>query len=113
MSLFTKVANLPPHGKNITAEDERRQKESLFEFSPLYVWEAKCKACAGCGTVRTFVQRGRRTLGVCLKCEGVGFVRHISNTMDEDAPDFTLARPGSVIGPYCDWPQKSHLRNGH
>lgn len=106
MSLFTKVANLPPHGKNMTAEEERRQANSLLDHTPIYVWEAKCRACLGCGTIRTMGPRSKRTLGVCLKCEGIGFVRHIASEMDDDAADFTIARPGNVVGPHCDLPQK-------
>ena len=83
--------------------------------TPIHVWEAKCTSCGGSGTINTTGSRGRRGLAVCLKCAGVGLVRHVSSMMDdaEELPEFTIGRtknPGPA--PYCHVPQIPRKQSG-
>ena len=39
---------------------------------PMHVWESKCRACYGTGSVQSSTRRGKRSSGICPSCTGVG-----------------------------------------
>lgn len=85
LSLFTKVANIPPDGSTLTPEEESCDPYFSNCRTPVHVWETKCSECNGSGTVYSCV-RGRlrtsRNLASCPLCSGIGYVRYISSHFD-------------------------------
>lgn len=39
---------------------------------PMHVWESKCRACYGTGSVQSSSRRGKRITSICPSCTGMG-----------------------------------------
>lgn len=66
--------------------------------TPIHVWEARCTACDGTGTARSYTSHGRhRLVCVCLLCHGLGYVRH-STTHQHTVPYVNGSGPNTTIG---------------
>ena len=38
----------------------------------MHVWESKCRACYGTGSVQSSSRRGKRITSICPSCTGMG-----------------------------------------
>lgn len=96
MSLFTSVGGeLPADGDTLTPNELCCDPASSLCKTPLHVWETKCHRCGGSGVVNTTGRKGRRGLGTCMACSGLGFVRHISADSTSHSEVYTLNREES------------------
>lgn len=64
----------------------------------IHVWETRCVACVGTGTVRSRSRGRHAILSTCLICHGIGYVRHGSSDpappgLNDGGPHYTLGRP--------------------
>lgn len=97
-SLFTNFPKLPPDGSTLTPEEARCNPEVERCHTPIHVWEARCTACGGSGTSRSYSSHSRhRLVAVCLLCHGLGYVRH-STTHTDTVPYVNGSGPNTTIG---------------
>ncbi|CAK0785987.1 hypothetical protein CVIRNUC_009200 [Coccomyxa viridis] len=95
-SLFAPYkGELPVDGKTLTEKEEFCDPMERNCQTPMHVWESKCTACYGSGTVSFSSRRGRRTSATCASCTGMGFVRRTSSRLipDLNGQHMTIGRP--------------------
>ena len=99
ISLYTKVANIPPEGYTLTEIERSCDRNEKFCKTPLHVWECECPVCHGTGNVSYDRPKKTRILSVCPVCSGLGVVRYISADVEgEDFSQFkTLLRKSNGI----------------
>lgn len=78
VSLFMPFSKLPPKGKSLTPEQESCDVNEKFCDTPVHVWEVKCVVCFGTGATRSCGKKFNK-MGMCLRCHGVGYIRHASS----------------------------------
>lgn len=100
--LFPSAGELPPDGKTIQLSDEYCNPAIKFCRTVVHTWEDQCDACGGDGNIRTVIsgRKGRTYMSTCIKCSGLGFLRHSSSRVEPDfshlnngSGQFTLLRP--------------------
>ncbi|EFN53781.1 expressed protein [Chlorella variabilis] len=97
-SLYANFPKLPPDGSTLTPEEAKCNPEVERCHTPIHVWEARCTACDGTGTARSYTSHGRhRLVCVCLLCHGLGYVRH-STTHQHTVPYVNGSGPNTTIG---------------
>ncbi|KAL3136660.1 hypothetical protein ABBQ38_005901 [Trebouxia sp. C0009 RCD-2024] len=99
VSLYWPYKNLPPDGKTRTEHEELCNPEERSCQTPMHVYERACKTCQGTGSISSNTRGRRRTFSyVCLRCQGIGFVRHTSSRfmppgLNNGSGDYTIGRP--------------------
>mmetsp|Transcript_8358 Transcript_8358/g.17259 ORF Transcript_8358/g.17259 Transcript_8358/m.17259 type:complete len:178 (-) Transcript_8358:1759-2292(-) len=93
---------LPPEGRTVQVEDEFCNPQMKFCKTVVHTWEDACDTCGGDGNVRTYIsgKKRRTVLSTCLKCSGLGYLRHSSSRVEPDTShlnngsgQLTLLRP--------------------
>jgi len=93
VSLYAKFvkSTLPPVGRTLTKPEEACDPGERFCKTPLHVWEEKCRVCYGTGIARSSSSRGRggrRQMGTCMICHGIGYIRHVSSNEIPDIDNY-------------------------
>ncbi|KAK9902175.1 hypothetical protein WJX75_006913 [Coccomyxa subellipsoidea] len=83
-SLFAPYKDLPGDGRTLTEREETCDPMERNCQVPMHVWESKCRACHGSGTVTSYGRRGKRSSGSCPSCTGMGYVRRTSSRLIPD-----------------------------
>lgn len=97
MSLFVPFQKLPKDGQLLTEAEETCNAYEQFCKTPTYVWEDECGPCNGTGLTRagSMRRKSRSSLGTCIACHGIGYVR-LSSAQPDAVPEghaLTLNRP--------------------
>ncbi|CAL5228474.1 g11615 [Coccomyxa viridis] len=97
-SLFAPFkGELPADGKTLTEREEFCDPMERSCQTPMHVWESKCTACYGSGTVSFSSRRGRHSSATCASCTGMGYVRRTSSRIIPDlngnGKHLTIGRP--------------------
>ncbi|KAL6753614.1 hypothetical protein V8C86DRAFT_2724508 [Haematococcus lacustris] len=91
LSLFMPYKQLPPEGRMIDKLEEECDPYERNCRTLTYVYETQCMSCSGTGWSRgrhnPRRSRARGSLHVCLKCHGVGHVRHVSGLHPSELHD--------------------------
>ncbi|KAG2442248.1 hypothetical protein HYH02_009732 [Chlamydomonas schloesseri] len=95
--LFVPYKHLPADGLVCKPEDAVCDPAEHKCKSIIYTYETKCHACYGTGFVKGHSNGRRASLGTCLVCLGLGYVRHTTARFAPDAAKgaetMTIARP--------------------
>ncbi|GBF90286.1 hypothetical protein Rsub_02392 [Raphidocelis subcapitata] len=93
LSLFHPYSRLPPEGSTLMREDELCDPQESICKTPSHTYEAECLVCSGTGWARNASNGRRGTLGTCILCHGLGYVRRTTARFvpDSDA-SLTIGR---------------------
>mmetsp|Transcript_24988 Transcript_24988/g.34439 ORF Transcript_24988/g.34439 Transcript_24988/m.34439 type:complete len:186 (+) Transcript_24988:148-705(+) len=96
-NLFYPHQKLPPDGRSMFVEDEFCDPEEKFCKEHMHIYEEPCDSCGGVGTMSFRTKKGKKVIGSCVKCTGLGYTRtstvRVWPDFENGSGKLTLQRP--------------------